>query len=80
LPLRHATASTTATATATSAAIATAIALANANITTTAPRRRQRCGKRVDCAKTDVRGVWAAAKEHLIVAYFCGGSPYFLPR
>jgi hypothetical protein len=27
-----------------------------------------------------VRGVWAAANEHLIVAYFCGDSPYFLPR
>jgi hypothetical protein len=24
--------------------------------------------------------VWVAAKENLIVAYFCGDSPYFLPR
>jgi hypothetical protein len=39
--------------------------------------RSQQCGKRVDHAGTGVRGVWAAANEHLIDAYFCGDFPYF---
>jgi hypothetical protein len=30
----------------------------------------QQCGKWVDCAGTGVKGVWTAAKEHLIVANF----------
>ncbi len=42
--------------------------------------RSQQCGERVDRARMGVRGVWAAANEHLIVPYFCGDSPYFLPR
>jgi hypothetical protein len=33
-----------------------------------------------DRVGTGKRGVWAAAKDQLIVAYFCGDPPYFLPR
>ncbi len=40
----------------------------------------QQCGKQVDCARWGIRGVWAAAKEHLIVKYFCGNFINFLPR